>query len=90
MTEYSRPRHTLQWPGNSTALLVLFTNVIITKVYLSSTHPPLLSPLSGGIPFILFWTRHPQTSYTRDPARLWAGTMTGTAPMRSRVTWLTV
>lgn len=90
MTEYSRSLHTLQWPGKSTVFLVLSTKVMITKVYLSSIHPPLLSPLSGGIPFFLFCTQHPQTSYTRDPARLWAGTMTGTAPMRSRVTWLTV
>lgn len=29
-------------------------------------------------------------SYTRDPARLWAGTITGTAPIRSSVAWLTV
>lgn len=46
-----------------------------------ATPPGMRGPLLSSQP--------PTRSYTREPARLWAGTMTGTAPIRSSVAWLT-
>lgn len=90
--ENSSSFHKTHWPGNNGIAFssVLFTSILTRKsvAFLALAHPTL--PSSSGIPLVLFWILYPLRSYTREPARLWAGTMTGTAPIRSSVAWLTV